>query len=88
MGSLIDIISQSLVERYCGECQSFSGACNGSPKGQCSTLNKLMKELGCPTRPVLYANSRADKCKFFDPLEFAEYVERAVEAGNVLNGAA
>ncbi|OEU64775.1 MAG: hypothetical protein BA863_04730 [Desulfovibrio sp. S3730MH75] len=88
MGSLIEILSKSLVERYCDECQSFDGACGGGQKGECSTLNKLMKKLGCPTSHVVYGYARADKCTFFNPDDFVAYAERAVETGLVLDGAA
>lgn len=87
MGSLTPITA-GLVERYCDECVNFNGACGGGQKGECFSLNKLMEELGCPTRPVVYGNSRADSCKYFSPHDFSEYVKRAVEAGNFLDGAA
>ncbi|WP_319764455.1 hypothetical protein [Maridesulfovibrio sp.] len=88
MGSLIEILGNGLVERYCNECQSFDGPCAGIQKGQCKALNELMKKVGAPTVPVVYGNARADKCKLFSPLEFVDYVERAVAAGEVLDGAA
>lgn len=84
MGGVIDIFSNGIVARYCDECQNFRGACGGGQEGHCSALNAVMKKVGAPAVPAVYAHSRADSCKFFTPLEFADYAERAVEAGNVL----
>lgn len=88
MGSLTKLIGAALVERYCDECQNYCETpCSGG-KGSCAALNRLIKEVGAPVAPVVYGRFRADKCKFFSPLEFVDYVERAVTAGEVLDGAA
>lgn len=87
MGGIIDIFSNGLVERYCDECQNFRGACGGGQKGQCFALNTVMKKVGAPAVPAVYAHSRADNCKFFTPLEFVDYAERAVVSGEGLGAA-